>query len=60
MRIRELAGTVVLRKGDEVTTPRGAGRIRQGYASGALIQYEIEGAGGGVFMAHERDLRRRP
>lgn len=32
-------------------------RIRHGYASGALIQYEIEGADG-LFMAQERDVRR--
>lgn len=49
-----------LRIGDQVTTPRGDGRIRQGYASGALVQYEIEGAGGRVFMATERDVRQRP
>jgi hypothetical protein len=53
------AGTFRYRKGDEVTSPRGDGRIRQGYASGALIQYEIEGAGGTLFMAHEDQLRRR-
>ena len=45
--------------GDTVSTPRGRGRIRQGYASGALIQYEIDGADGSLFMAHERDLRPR-
>jgi hypothetical protein len=45
------------RKGDVVTGPLGTGRIRQGYASGAIIQYEIEAAGGRVFMASERDLR---
>jgi len=47
------------RKGDEVTSPRGAGRIRQGYAAGTLVQYEVEGAGATLFMAQERDLRRR-
>ena len=46
------------RKGDEVATPRGVGRIRQGYASGALIQYEIEGTNG-PFMVNEHELRRR-
>jgi hypothetical protein len=53
------AGTFRFRKGDAVTGPRGVGRIRQGYASGALVQYEIEGAGGRAFMAREHDLRRR-
>jgi len=47
------------RKGDEVTSPRGAGRIRQGYASGALVQYEIVRADGAVFMVNERELQRR-
>lgn len=52
-------GVFRFRKGDEVSTPRGAGRIRQGYASGAVIQYEIEGAGGQLFMASEHEVRRR-
>ena len=47
------------RKGDEVASPRGAGRIRQGYASGALVQYEVEGTDGALFMAREDELRRR-
>ena len=47
------------RKGDEVASPRGAGRIRQGYASGALIQYEVEGADGALYMVSEHQLRRR-
>jgi hypothetical protein len=47
------------RKGDEVASPRGDGRIRQGYASGALVQYEIAGAGGALFMVREDQLRRR-
>lgn len=46
------------RKGDRLQTPRGAGVVRQGYASGAIIQYEMVGDGGGVFMATERDVRR--
>jgi quercetin dioxygenase-like cupin family protein len=45
-------------KGDRVTTPRGAGTIRQGYASGAHIQYEIEGSGGALFMALQSETRR--
>jgi len=55
----EAAATFRFQKGDEVATPRGIGRIRQGYASGTLIQYEIAGAAGTLFMAHERDLRLR-
>jgi quercetin dioxygenase-like cupin family protein len=46
-------------KGDAVESRRGVGRIREGYASGPLIQYEIEGADGALFMVHERELRRR-
>jgi hypothetical protein len=53
------AGTFRFRKGESVTTPRGPGRIRQGYASGAIVQYEIDAADGAVFMASERDMRRR-
>ena len=45
------------RKGETVRSPRGAGRIRQGYASGELIQYEIEGDGR-LFVAQEAELRR--
>lgn len=47
------------RKGTEVSSPRGSGRIVQGYASGALVQYEIEGAGSERFMAREHELRPR-
>lgn len=46
------------RKGDEVIAERGRGRVRQGYASGALVQYEVEGADGTLFMAPEGALRR--
>lgn len=61
-RMLDVAGDTAyfrFRKGEHVTTPRGEGRIRQGYASGTLVQYEIEGARGALFMAHERDIRRR-
>jgi hypothetical protein len=44
------------RRGNRVSGPRGAGSIRQGFASGDLIQYEIESANG-LYMAQERDLR---
>lgn len=47
------------RIGDNVVTPRGPGRIRQGYASGPIIQYEIEGENGVRFMAHQRQISRR-
>jgi hypothetical protein len=53
------AGAFRFRKGESVTSPRGAGVIRQGYASGAIIQYEIDGADGRLFMASEHQLQRR-
>ena len=45
------------RKGDRVQTPRGPGVIVQGYASGAIVQYEVQGDGGTRFMADEADVR---
>jgi hypothetical protein len=50
--------TFRFRKGDRVRTPRGSGRIRQGYASGALVQYEVEAQDGSLFMVQEKDLQR--
>jgi len=51
-------GAFRFRKGDAVASPRGEGRIRQGYASGTLVQYEVEGADGRLFMVREDQLRR--
>jgi quercetin dioxygenase-like cupin family protein len=48
------------RKNASVLTSRGAGVIRQGYASGSIVQYEIDGADGVRYMADEADLRPRP
>jgi quercetin dioxygenase-like cupin family protein len=44
-------------RGAPVVSGRGTGRIVEGYASGKLIQYEIEGSNGERFMAHEHELR---
>jgi mannose-6-phosphate isomerase-like protein (cupin superfamily) len=44
------------RKGQQVSTPRGAGRIRQGYDSGEVIGYEIDGDDGTLFMALEAEI----
>lgn len=44
------------RKGDVVTTPRGIGTIRQGYASGSIIQYEIEVSDKALFMVEEAKI----
>ena len=46
------------RKGDKVVSPRGSGHIRQGYASGTLVQYEIVRSDGAMFMVREEQLRR--
>ena len=45
-----------LAKGARVSSERGAARIVQGYASGEIIQYELEGADGARFMADEGTL----
>ncbi|GIV57088.1 MAG: hypothetical protein KatS3mg042_0001 [Rhodothermaceae bacterium] len=52
------SGPFRFRKGEHVRTPRGRGTIRQGYASGTLVQYEIEGEGGNLFMADEVEVAR--
>ncbi len=44
------------KRGDRVTTPRGAGRIRQGYDSGEVIGYEIHGESGALFIAEECEI----
>ena len=54
----DAAATFSFRRGERVRAPRGAGTIREGYASGAIVQYEIEPAGGERFMASQEDLRR--
>ncbi len=46
-----------LKKGQQVTSKRGKGRIRQGYFSGEVLQYEVELENGTLFMATEDELR---
>jgi quercetin dioxygenase-like cupin family protein len=46
------------RKGERVVSKRGRGRVRQAYYSGEILQYEIEGDDGMLFMALEGELRR--
>ena len=46
-------------KGMTVADSRRAGKIVEGYASGKIIQYEIEEQGGAHFMASEEDLRKK-
>jgi len=62
VRLLDEAGGAVafrFRKGDEVVSPRGPGHIRQGYASGTLVQYEVVRSDGSIFMVREEQLRRR-
>ena len=44
------------KRGDHVVTPRGKGRIRQGYDSGEVIGYEIDGENGVLFIAEECEI----
>lgn len=54
----DAAVTFKFRKGDHVKTPRADGVIKEGYASGEIVQYEIEAANGDHFMASESDMQR--
>lgn len=46
------------RRGDRVKTARGEGVVKEGYASGDIVQYEIEGASGERFMGNESETQR--
>ena len=52
----DAAAVFKFKKGQSVVARRGTGRIRQGYDSGDMIGYEIEGDDGTLFAAEERDL----
>lgn len=54
----DAVNTFTFQKGERVDGPRGRGTIRQGYASGEIIQYEIDGEDGARYMANQQDLRR--
>lgn len=54
----DAASVFKFKKGERVVAKRGRGRIRQGYDSGEIIGYEIEGEAGTLFMALEDELRR--
>ena len=47
-------------KRQRVVTPRGTGTIEQGYRSGSIIQYEVRGATGELFMANESETSIAP
>lgn len=51
----DAASTFRFRKGDHVKAARGEGVIKEGYASGQIVQYEIETERGERFMASESD-----
>lgn len=54
----DAASVFALRRGERVRSPRGTGRIRQGYDSGEVIGYEIDGDDGRLFMALENEIER--
>jgi hypothetical protein len=45
------------RKGERVFTKRGKGRIRQGFDTGEVKAYEIDGEDDKLFMAEEREIQ---
>ena len=53
----QAASTFRFKKGDRVKAPRGSGRVREGYASGPIVEYEIESDDGRDFMVEERDVQ---
>lgn len=54
----DAASVFKFKKGERVVAGRGRGRIRQGYDSGEVVGYEIDGEDGTLFMALESELRR--
>ena len=51
--------TFTFKRGDRVITARGPGTVRNGYASGDIIQYEITGDDGSLSMANQHEMQRR-
>jgi len=56
----DAAATFTFRRGARVQTSRGSGVIRNGYASGDIIQYEIATEDGRRFMASQDEVRHTP
>jgi len=46
------------RKGDRLASPRGSCTVRQGYASGDIVQYEVALRNGSIVMVDQADVRR--
>lgn len=55
----DAASVFRFRRGEQIVARRGRGRIMEAYASGSIVQYEIEDANGDRFMADEQELRRQ-
>ena len=53
----DAAAIFKFRKSERVVTKRGRGRIRQGFHTGEVVAYEIDGVNGKLFMAEEREIR---
>jgi quercetin dioxygenase-like cupin family protein len=54
----DAAARFKFKKGERVNAKRGRGRVRQAYYSGEILQYEVEGDDGTLFMALEEELWR--
>ncbi|MGE5275719.1 MAG: cupin domain-containing protein [Acidobacteriota bacterium] len=52
----DAASVFKFKRGQTVVARRGRGRIRQGYDSGEMIGYEIDGEDGSLFAAEESEL----
>ena len=52
------AALFAFRKDERIDSPRGKGTIRQGYASGQIVQYEIAADDGMLFMVNQDEMRR--
>jgi len=52
----DAASVFKFKRGQRVVTSRGKGRIRQGYDSGEVVGYEIDGENGSLFMALEHEV----
>jgi quercetin dioxygenase-like cupin family protein len=44
-------------EGDAVTSPRGSGKIKEGFSFGTLTEYIVVGADGHLFMAQEHEMQ---
>ena len=54
---KNAAATFTFRRGDVISSARGVGTIRQGYASGDIIQYEVLLKTGAVVMVDQSEAR---